>query len=182
MKVLVKKMSKLGLVKFEMFGITALMTLFFLGLPIGVMVLDITLLANPYILGILLVSMLFCALFAYGFAIRPYLWYCKAPEVLVEADKEFFYIHGTKEVKIPLTDLWNTTVQSMLPYIYQKEFLSEFIIHKFSEQYGDIYLYIPGHKTYRLRFVSNVQKTADELVRFLDKAVPEAEEAKNKGE
>jgi hypothetical protein len=37
----------------------------------------------------------------------------------------------------------------------------------FSEKYGDLSLNVPGYGSYRLRFVSNVKATADELLAFL---------------
>ena len=174
MKTLVKKMSNLGLLKIQMIIGTIVMAAAIIGLPVSMIIIDINLMAEPLTWGIIAIGTAFFALVAFVCFIRPYRLYLETPDILVEADSKFIYIHGKKEAKIPLAELWNTEVQVDLPYIYQKEFIEDFIVHMFSEKYGDICLDIPAHRTYKLRFVSNVQKTADELVRFLDVAVPNA--------
>ena len=103
--------------------------------------------------------------------VRPYFLYQKTPDVQVEADDEFLYIHSKKEVKIPLSQIEEITVFPKLPFIYQKEFVREMIIHQFSEQYGSIDLEISNFGNYKFRFVPQVETTSDELYNFLRKAM-----------
>ena len=168
MKVLVKKMSKLRLLKFELIGGSILMLAAMIAMPVGILSLDPTLLENSYVLGTVLVSMGLFALVGFFLFIRPYLVYRKVPLVQAEADEEFLYIHGKKEAKIPLASLSEATARVELPYLYQKEFLREFIIHMFSEEYGDVVLEIPGYGTYKMRFVSYANVAANDFIRFID--------------
>ena len=46
--------------------------------------------------------------------------------------------------------------------------LREFIIHIFSEEYGTVVLEVPGHGTYKMRYVSRARASANELTRFLN--------------
>lgn len=171
MTALVRKMKKLGLLKLEMIGGGAIMAAAVLGLPIGILVTDASLLANPYLLGVVLVAMLLFGLVGYFRCIRPYLLYQKYPEVQAETDGEFLYIHAKKEAKIPLSEITEADVQVNLPYLLQKEFLYDLVIHLLSERYGDVILELPGHGTYKMRFVAEAEETADQLIRFLDKAM-----------
>ena len=121
-------------------------------------------------IGVVVVGMLFFGLVGFFMFIRPYLLYRKLPAVQAEADSEFLYIHTKKEAKIPLSELSEATVRVDLPYLLQKEFLREFIIHLFSEEYGDVILEIPGYGVYRMRFVANAELSANELARFICEA------------
>ena len=105
---------------------------------------------------------------------RPYFLYRKSPEVLAETDGEYLYIHGNKEVKIPLSEISEAMVFVKLPYIYSNEFVSVLLIHLFSEKYGDLDLEIPGHGNYKLRFVSDVQSAANALTHFLEDVMHQA--------
>ena len=87
--------------------------------------------------------------------------------MLVETDGEFLYIHGKKEAKIPLSELTYATADAQLPFLFQKEFVEDMVIQLFSESYGTLELDIDGFGTYKLRFVSQVEDTADELIAFL---------------
>ena len=128
---------------------------------------DPSLLLDPYVLGVMLIGMLAFGLGAYFLFVRPCFFYRKMPDVLAETDGEYLYIHGKKEAKIPLSKLESATVYVQLPYIYQKEFLSEFIIHIFSEYYGTVILEIPGYGNFKMRFVSNAEESGDNLIRFI---------------
>jgi hypothetical protein len=139
-----------------------------IGLPVGILVVDATLLSNPYLLGVVAVGMLFFASVGFFGYIRPYMIYRKLPKVLVETDGKYLYIHTKKEAKIPLSALDGATVSCSLPYLYQKEFLDEFLVHLFSDKYGDIYLEVPRYGKYRLRFVSQVEETSKKLLRFIE--------------
>ena len=168
MKTLVTKMNKLGLLKFVLITYAVIMIALALAMPITILILDVTLFANPTVIGMCLIAVLFFGGLGYLTFIRPYVIYRKLPEVLAETDGEFLYIHGKKEAKIPLSDISNVTVYTHLPYILQQGFLREFIIHIFSSNYGDIELDIPGYGDYKLPFVANVADVSDEVIKFLD--------------
>ena len=167
MRILVRKMSSLGLLRVELIIGTLIMAAAVIGLPVGIALTDVTLMLNPYVLLVVAIGMLLFALVGYFIFVRPYILYRKLPEVQMEADGEFLYIHSKKEAKIPLCELCEATVYVELPYIYQKEFLSEFIIHIFSEHYGTVIVELPGHGRFKMRFVSNAEDTADNLIHFI---------------
>ena len=171
MRVLVRKMSSLGLMKLELIVGTVVMAAAMLALPIGLLCTDASLLANPYVLGVVVIGMLFFAGAGYFGYIRRYRKFCEFPEVQAETDGEFLYIHTKKEAKIPLADLTEATVYGHLPYLLQKEFVREIIVHIFSEEYGYVVLEIPGYGTYKMWFVAYAKDTADELLRFLNETM-----------
>ena len=173
MRTLVKKMAKPGLFKIRTIVGTVAMGVFALLIPVGLIAAgtDKEVLLNPYMLGVMAIAILFFAGVAWLCFIRPYRLYLREPEVQAETDGEFLYVHGKREAKIPLAELADASVQSMLPYLYQKEFLGDILLHMFSEQYGDLYLHIPGHKAYRMRYVARIHETADELLRFIREEV-----------
>jgi hypothetical protein len=167
MRVLVRKMKSLGFLRLELIlGVLVSMALI-IGVPALILSVDITLITNPYVLGFILTVVLISALIGYFRSVRPYILFHRYPDVLVETDGEFLYIHADKEAKIPISQLTEITVTSNLPFIVQKEFISEILIHFLSEEYGDIYMYIKGFGKYRIRFVSHVTETAEELSRFV---------------
>ena len=167
MRAIVKKMSKLGILKLEMIIGALVMAAALIILPVGVMSVDVSLILNPYVLGVVLIGMLMFGSIAYFLFMRPYFIYRKSPEVLAETDGEFLYIHGKKEAKIPLSDLDGASVFVHLPFFYSNEFLAVLLIHIFSEQYGDISLDVPGYGSYKMKFVANADKTARELRLFI---------------
>lgn len=169
MRTLVRKMAKPGLMKIRTIVGTVAMGVFALLIPVGLIAIgtDKEVLLNPYMLGVMAFAFLFFAGVAYLRYIRPYRQYLREPEVLAETDGEFLYVHGKREAKIPLAELADAGVQTILPYLYQKEFLDDILLHMFSEKYGDLYLHVPGHKAYKMRYVSRVEETADELIRFI---------------
>jgi hypothetical protein len=140
-------------------------------LPVGIMQVDPSMLLNPYVLGVVIIGMLMFGLFAYFLFIRPYFIYRKSPDVLAETDGEYLYVYGKKQAKIPLSELEGASVFVSLPFLYSKELIAVLMIHLFSEQYGDLTLDVPGYGSYKLRFVSNVRETADELLTFLNESV-----------
>ena len=115
MKTLVTKMNKLGLLKFVLITYAVIMIALALAAPITILVLDVTLFANPTVIGICVIAALFFGGLGYLTFIRPYVIYRKLPDVLAETDGEFLYIHGKKEAKIPLSDISNVTVYTNLP-------------------------------------------------------------------
>ena len=167
MKILVTKMKKLGLLKVELIFYAILMLALALVLPISIIVMDVTLMTNPVVLGIALISLLFWGLAAYFVCIRRYVIYRKLPQVLAEADDEFLYIHAKKEAKIPFSSLSDANVAVEVPYIFQPGFLREFIVHLFSSKYGTIILEIPNYGTYKMPFVADVQDVAGALINFV---------------
>ena len=169
MKILVEKMRSLGILKVQMIIGAIVMVAAMIALPVGIMTTDISLILNPYVLGIVVIGMIMFGLFAYFLFIRPYFAYYKSPEVLAQTDGEYLYIYGKKQAKIPLSDLDGAVVTYHLPFIYSKELVAVLLTHLFSENYGDLSLDVPGYGSYKMRFVSNVQETADKLVDFLSK-------------
>jgi hypothetical protein len=167
MKVLVKKLSKSRIIQIRMILGALFMTAAMLLLPISILLLDVTLMANPYVVGVIAGGMLFFGLVGYFGYVNPYRRYRKMPDVLVETDGEFLYIHGKKEAKIPLAELTYATAYAHLPFLFQQEFVEDIVIHLFSESYGTLELDIDGFGTYKLRFVSQVEDTVDELIAFL---------------
>ena len=170
MKVLVRKMSKFLILKVQLIIGAIVMLAAMIVPPVGIIMEDASLLSNPYVLGIVLISMLMFGGFAYFLFVRPYLVYRKMPEVLAETDGEYLYIYGKKEAKIPLTAFADAMVTYHLPFIYSKELIATLITHFFSENYGDLIIDVPGYGSYEMNFVSNVHTSADELIRFLGNA------------
>jgi hypothetical protein len=171
MQILVRKMSTLGLLKVHLVLGAIIMAVSLIGLPIGVAFIDVMLFTEPIALVIMAAGMLFFGSVGYFMYVRPYFLYQKTPEVQVEADEEYLYIHSKKEVKIPLVEIEEITVYPELPFTYHKSFLREMIIHSFSENYGAIKLDLENHGSYKFRFVPQVETTSDELFRFFREKV-----------
>ena len=171
MRILVNKMKSFGILRAQLILGALVMIAVMIVLPISIIVVDASLLLNPYLLGVVIIGMLIFGMFAYFLFIRPYLIYRKSPDVLAETDGEYLYIYGKKQAKIPLSKLEGASVFVSLPFLYSKEFIAVLLIHLFSEEYGDLTLDVPGYGSYKLRFVSNVRETADELLTFLNESV-----------
>ena len=168
MNVLVSKMEKLGLLKFVLIYYAVVYIALALVLPVTILLLDASLFLNPTILGIVIIVVLFFGLIGYFTFIRPYFVYKKLPNVLAETDGEFVYFHGKKEAKISLNDLSYCYMYVDVPHIFHPGFLREFIIHKFSSDYGSITLDIPNHGSIKLQFVANAQDVAKELLDYIN--------------
>ena len=168
MKVLVSKMDKLGLLKFVLIYYAVIYIALALVMPITILILDPTLFLNPTILAIVIGIVLFFGLIGYFTFIRPYIVYNKLPEVLAESDGEFVYFHGKKEAKISLVDLSYCYIETDVPHIFQQGFLREYIIHKFSSNYGTITLEVPSYGTVKLEFVANAEVVAKELLNYIN--------------
>ena len=171
MRILVTKMKSFGILRAQLIIGALVMLAAMIMLPVGIMQVDPSMLLNPYVLGVVIIGMLMFGLFAYFLFIRPYFIYRKSPDVLAETDGEYLYLYGKKQAKIPLSKLEGASVFVSLPFLYSKEFIAVLMIHLFSEQYGDLTLDVPGYGSYKLRFVSNVRETADELLTFLNESV-----------
>lgn len=171
MRILVTKMKSFGILRAQLIIGALVMLAAMIMLPVGIMQVDPSMLLNPYVLGVVIIGMLMFGLFAYFLFIRPYFIYRKSPDVLAETDGEYLYVYGKKQAKIPLSELEGASVFVSLPFLYSKELIAVLMIHLFSEQYGDLTLDVPGYGSYKLRFVSNVRETADELLTFLNESV-----------
>ena len=167
MKVLVNKMDKLGLLRFVLIFYAVIMIALALVLPVTIMILDITLMTNPTVLGLSVIDILFFGLLGYFTFIRPYKIYGNLPDVLAETDGKFLYIHGKKEAKIPLAELKYAEVDVHVPRLFQPGFLREFIIHIFSSNYGDIILEVPNYGKFKMPFVADAEEVANELAVFV---------------
>ena len=174
MRVLVRKMRSLGILKLEMLIGAIVMAAVVILLPASIMMEDVSLILNPYVLGAVVIGMLMFGSFAYFLFMRPYFLYRKSPSVLAETDGEYLYIHGIKEAKILLSEISEATVFVKLPYIYSNEFVAVLLVHLFSEKYGDLGVESPGHGAYKLRFVSDVQAAANALTRFMEDEMHQA--------
>ena len=163
-------MSSFGILKLEMLIGAIIMVAAMIVLPVGIAVEDASLLLNPYVLLVVVIGMLMFGAFAYFLFMRPYLIYRKSPEVLAQTDGEYVYLYGKKQARIPLSAFAGATVTFQLPFIYSNELIAVFLVHMFSEQYGDLILDVPEYGSYRLRFVSNAKETADALISFLCEA------------
>ena len=146
------------------------MALAMIALPAGIIATDPSLILNPYVLGVVVIGMLMFGSFAYFLFIRPYFIYRKSPEVLAESDGEYLYVYGKKQAKIPLSALEGAVITFQLPFVYSNEFLAVLIIHLFSENYGDLILDVPKYGSYKMRFVANVQTSANQLTHFIYEA------------
>ena len=168
MKTLVKKMDNLGLLRVVLIYYAVIYIALALVLPVTVIVLDPSLFLNPTILCIVIIAVLFFGMIGYFSFIRPYIVYKKLPDVLAESDGEFVYFHGKKEAKISLVDLSYCYVDVSVPQIFHPGFLREFIIHKFSSDYGSITLDVPNHGSIKLQFVANAEEVGKELLNYIN--------------
>ncbi len=168
MKILVRKMEKLGLLRVVLIYYAVIYIALALVLPFTILILDPSLFLNPTILGIVIAVVLFFSLIGYFTFIRPYIVYKKLPSVLAETDGEYVYFHGTKEAKISLNDLSFCYMDVHVPYVFQHGFIREFIIHKFSSNYGAIILNVRNYGTIKLKFVANAQEVANELLNYIN--------------
>ena len=168
MKSLVTKMNKLGLLKIVLIYYAVIYIALALVLPVSILVLDPSLFLNPTILAMAIGVFLFFGLIGYFTFIRPYFVYKKLPNVLAETDGEFVYFHGKKEAKISLNDLSYCYMDVDVPYVFQHGFIREFIIHKFSSNYGAIVLNVPSYGTVKMQFVANAEEVGRELINYIN--------------
>jgi hypothetical protein len=168
MKTLVKKMSSLKLLKVELIAGTVFSAIAMIGIPISIFCLAPDLLREPLAWGIALGTVLFFGLVGYGLFVRPYRLYLKLPDVQLEYDDEFLYIHSKKEAKIPLAELTYVNITAELPFILHGSFWREILIHYCSDEYGRIDLDIDGFGSYKLYFVPYAKEMESELFRFFD--------------
>ena len=168
MNVLVRKMSSLKILKVELIFGTIFSAIAMIGIPVSMFCLVPDLLREPLAWGIALGIMLFFGLVGYGLFVHPYRLYLKLPDVQLEYDDEFLYIHSKKEAKIPLADLTYVNITAELPFLLHESFLREILIHLCSDEYGRIDLDIDGFGSYKLYFVPHAKDIESELLRFFD--------------
>ena len=168
MRTLVRKMSSLKLLKVELIVGIVFSSVAMVGIPISIFCLAPDLLKEPLAWAIALGAMLFFGLVGYGLFVRPYRTYLKLPDVQLEYDDEFLYIHCKKEAKIPLAELTYVRITAELPFLFHESFLREILIHLFSDEYGKIDLDIDGFGHYKLLFVPHAEDKEDELLKFFN--------------
>jgi hypothetical protein len=177
---LVKKISKPLVLKIRLIIGMIVMGIAMFILPVFLLIFNASMLANPYMIGTVLVVMLLFGLIGYGYFVRPFLLFRKLPDVLAETDGEFLYIHSKKEAKIPLSELTFAEVDVDLPFLDQPsvvmDFWEEIISHYCAEEYGTIILELEGFGKYKLYFASYAQETANNLIAFIDKAMNQADQ------
>ena len=168
MNVLVRKMSSLKLLKVELILGTIFSAIAMIGIPISIFCMAPDLLREPLAWGIAFGIMLFFGLVGYGLFVHPYRLYHKLPDVQLEYDDEFLYIHSKKEAKIPLADLTYVHITAELPFLLHEGFLREVLIHLCSDEYGRIDLDIDGFGSYKLYFVPHAEDMEGELLKFFN--------------
>ena len=168
MNVLIKKMSSLKLLKVELVLGTVFSVVAMIGIPVSIFCVAPELLGEPLAWAIALGTMLFFGLVGYGLFVHPYRLYLRLPDVQLEYDDEFLYIHSKKEAKIPLAELTYVHITAELPFLFHEGFLREIVIHLFSDEYGKIDLDIEGFGSYKLYFVPHAVDMEGELLRFFN--------------
>ena len=168
MNVLVRKMSSLKLLKVELIFGSIFSAIAMIGIPVSIFCVAPDLLKEPLAWEIALGILLFFGLVGYGLFVRPYRLYLKLPDVQLEYDDEFLYIHSKKEAKIPLADLTYVQITAELPFLLHESFLREILIHLCSDEYGRIDLDIDGFGSYKLYFVPHAKNMESKLFSFFD--------------
>ena len=171
MKTLVRKMSSLKLLKIELIAGAILSVIATIGIPVSIFCIAPDLLREPLAWGIVFGIILFFGLVGYGLFVHPYRLYLKLPDIQLEYDDEFLYIHSKKEAKIPLADLTYVQITAELPFLLHESFLREILIHYGSDEYGRIDLDIDGFGSYKLYFVPHAKDMEGELLRFFNAAM-----------
>lgn len=176
MKPIVKKISKPLALKIRLIIGAITMGLAMIVLPITLLFVSPELFLNPYIIGTCLIVALLFGLAGYGYFVRPFRMFPKVPDVQVEADDEFLYIHTLKkEAKIPFAELTFADVDVSLPFQNQPsvilDFWEEILTHYCAEEYGTLTLELDGFGKYKFYFVAYAEETSDKLISFIQKAM-----------
>ena len=166
--VLVRKMSSLRLLKAELVLGVAFSAILAVGIPVSIFCLAPQLLTEPVAIGLALGTALFFGLIGYALFVRPWRRYLALPDVQLEHDGKFLYVHGKKEAVIPLADLTYVRITAELPFLFHGSFLREILIHLFSEEYGRIDLDVDGFGRYKLHFVPFAKETEGRLLEFFN--------------
>ena len=174
MNVLVRKMASLKILKVELIAGAIFSAVAMIAIPVSIFCLAPSLLREPLAWAIAFGTMLFFGLVGYGLFVHPYRLYLRLPEVQMEYDDEFLYIHSKKEAKIPLADLTYVRITAELPFLLHESFLREILIHLCSDEYGRIDLDIDGYGSYKLYFVPYAKDMEGKLLRFFNDAMNNA--------
>ena len=161
-------MSSLKLLKVELILGTVFSTLAMIGIPVSIFCVAPDLLKEPLGWGVALGALLFFGLVGYGLFVHPYRLYLRLPDVQMEYDDEFLYIHSKKEAKIPLAELTYVNITAELPFLLHGSFWREILIHFCSDEYGRIDLDIDGFGRYKLYFVPNAKEMEGKLLGFFN--------------
>ena len=138
MNVLVRKMSSLKILKVELIFGTIFSAIAMIGIPVSIFCIAPDLLREPLAWGIALGIILFFGLVGYGLFVYPYRLYLRLPDVQLEYDDEFLYIHSKKEAKNPLSEITCMHITAELLFLLHESFLREILIHLCSDEYGRI--------------------------------------------
>ena len=168
MKTLVRKMSSLKLLKIELIAGVIFSVIAMIAIPVSIFCIAPDLLREPLAWGIVFGIILFFGLVGYGLFVHPYRLYLKLPDIQLEYDDKFLYIHSKKEAKIPLADLTYVHITAELPFLLHESFLREILIHLCSDEYGRIDLDIDGFGSYKLYFVPHAADMERELLGFFN--------------
>ena len=168
MNVLIRKMSSLKILKVELILGAIFSAIAMIGIPVSIFCLAPDLLKEPLAWGIAFGAMAFFGLVGYGLFVHPYRLYLRLPEVQLEYDDEFLYIHSKKEAKIPLAELTYVQITAELPFLLHESFLREMLIHFCSDEYGRIDLDIDGFGSYKLYFVPYAKDMESKLLSFFN--------------
>ena len=168
MKTLVRKMSSLKLLKVELILGTIFSAIAMIGILVSIFCIAPDLLREPLAWGIVFGIILFFGLVGYGLFVHPFRLYLKLPDVQLEYDDKFLYIHSKKEAKIPLADLTYVHITAELPFLLHESFLREILIHLCSDEYGRIDLDIDGFGSYKLYSVPHAADMERELLGFFN--------------
>lgn len=166
MKVIARKTSKITLVIIDLVIGVIMMLGGFIILPVIIFTSDANLVQEPLAWALVAGEMVFFGLVGYFAYIRQLLLYKKSKEVQAETDGEYLYLHGNKEAKIPLTELKDAYIDSVVPYMLSYEF----VLHLISDGYGKVVIEVPKHGTYKLYFISDVKETVQEMYALIQAA------------
>lgn len=167
MKVLAKKTRHFSILILQFILGMLTTTAVVVGLPAGIYYLDSSLFANLPFMAIILGIMGVFALVGYFFFMRPYQIYRKMPEIQAETDGEYLYIHSKKEATIPFAAMEGAYINAEIPNFMSRQY----IIHLFSEQYGDVVIDVPNYGKYKLYFVSEAQDVAAMIVALAEEKI-----------
>ena len=168
MKVLIRKMSSLKLLKVELILGTVFSAVAMIGIPVSIFCIAPDLVKEPLGWAVALGALLFFGLVGYGLFVHPYRLYLRLPDVQMEYDDEFLYIHSKKEAKIPLAELTYVNITAELPFLLHGSFWREILIHFCSDEYGRIDLDIDGFGSYKLYFVPHAKEMEGKLLGFFN--------------
>lgn len=160
MKTLARTVQNSAILRFDLIAGILIMAAAFLVLPIGIFSIDLELMKDPAIWGIVLTGMLFFGLIGFFGFVRPYFRFRNLPEVQAETDGTYLYLYGLKEAKIPLVEMEGAYLHADVPYRMGREFL----VHLLSERYGTVYIEVPKYGKFKLYFIAGAQEVPHRII------------------